>query len=78
MMSDLVDRLGVASMEYQLLSKYAAETSPTVRVAITISANSSIEDNMNTHPSLGMNTTAGSLALLGSKPKQNSAVVEMV
>jgi len=33
---------------------------------------------MDTHPSLGMHTTAGSLALLGSKPKQNSAVVEMV
>jgi len=35
-----------------------------------------IKDNIATHPSLGMKTTAGSLALLDSRPRQNARVVD--
>ncbi|KAK0507196.1 hypothetical protein JMJ35_010234 [Cladonia borealis] len=35
-----------------------------------------IKDNIATHPSLGMDTTAGSLALVGSRPKKSADVVE--
>ncbi len=36
------------------------------------------KDNIATHPDLGFPTTAGSLALLGSKPRENSHVVGLV
>ncbi|KAG7287561.1 hypothetical protein NEMBOFW57_007073 [Staphylotrichum longicolle] len=35
-----------------------------------------IKDNIDTHPELGLPTTCGSLALVGSKPKKNAAVIE--
>uniref|UniRef100_A0A8H7K0Y6 Amidase domain-containing protein n=1 Tax=Bionectria ochroleuca TaxID=29856 RepID=A0A8H7K0Y6_BIOOC len=35
-----------------------------------------IKDNIDTHPSLGMKTTAGSLALLDSKPRENAPVAQ--
>ncbi|KAF2756644.1 amidase signature enzyme [Pseudovirgaria hyperparasitica] len=35
-----------------------------------------IKDNVATHPSLGMETTAGALALRGSKPKCNADIVD--
>ncbi|MCJ1357711.1 MAG: hypothetical protein MMC33_007707 [Icmadophila ericetorum] len=34
-----------------------------------------IKDNIATHPSLGMKTTAGSIALLDSRPRENAAVI---
>ncbi|KAL8657006.1 MAG: hypothetical protein Q9226_002348 [Calogaya cf. arnoldii] len=34
------------------------------------------KDNMDTHPDLGMDTTAGSLALVGARPKKSADVVE--
>jgi amidase len=37
-----------------------------------------IKDNMDIHPSFGMDTTAGSFALVGAKPRKNSAVVELL
>ncbi|EPS29808.1 hypothetical protein PDE_04758 [Penicillium oxalicum 114-2] len=37
-----------------------------------------VKDNIATHPSLGMDTTAGSLALKGSKPRQNATVVQQL
>ncbi|KAG6366464.1 hypothetical protein INS49_000641 [Diaporthe citri] len=36
------------------------------------------KDTLATHPSLGLGTTAGSLSLMGSKPRKNSRVVEML
>ncbi|KAL8851737.1 MAG: hypothetical protein Q9221_003347 [Calogaya cf. arnoldii] len=35
-----------------------------------------VKDNMDTHPDLGMDTTAGSLALVGARPKKSADVVE--
>lgn len=35
------------------------------------------QDNIATHPSLGLGTRAGSLALVGSKPRKNAAIVDM-
>ena len=35
-----------------------------------------IKDNVATHPDLGMDTTAGSFALVGSRPKKSADVVE--
>ncbi|KAL2279473.1 hypothetical protein FJTKL_13367 [Diaporthe vaccinii] len=37
-----------------------------------------VKDTLATHPSLGLGTTAGSLSLVGSKPRKNSKVVEML
>ncbi|KAL6789708.1 amidase signature enzyme [Trichoderma sp. SZMC 28012] len=37
-----------------------------------------IKDNIATHPSLGMNTTGGSLALLTSRPSKSAEVIERV
>ncbi|KAJ5238304.1 hypothetical protein N7468_002923 [Penicillium chermesinum] len=37
-----------------------------------------IKDNIATHPSLGLPTTAGSLALLSSKPKANAKIVDQL
>ncbi|TVY78523.1 putative amidase [Lachnellula suecica] len=37
-----------------------------------------IKDNVNTHAALGMNTTGGSLAFVGSRPKQNAAIVDRI
>ena len=37
-----------------------------------------IQDNIATHPDLGMDTTAGSFALAGSRPKKSADVVERV
>ncbi|KAI0095556.1 putative glutamyl-tRNA amidotransferase subunit A [Nemania sp. FL0031] len=37
-----------------------------------------IKDNIATHPSLGLGTSAGSLALVGSKPKKNAVIVDML
>ncbi|KAF7720093.1 Uncharacterized protein PECH_001205 [Penicillium ucsense] len=37
-----------------------------------------VKDNIATHPDLGMDTTAGSLALKGSKPRNNAPVVEQL
>ncbi|KAI1192490.1 putative glutamyl-tRNA amidotransferase subunit A [Nemania serpens] len=34
-----------------------------------------IKDNIATHPSLGLGTRAGSLALVGSKPRKNAAIL---
>jgi hypothetical protein len=36
------------------------------------------EDNIATHPSLGVKTTAGSLALAESRVKRNAAIVDRV
>ncbi|KAH6716462.1 amidase signature domain-containing protein [Leptodontidium sp. MPI-SDFR-AT-0119] len=35
-----------------------------------------LKDNIATHASLGMNTTGGSLALVGSRPKKNAEIVD--
>ncbi|KAH8688628.1 amidase signature domain-containing protein [Phaeosphaeriaceae sp. PMI808] len=35
-----------------------------------------VKDNIATHPDLGMGTTAGSLALVNSRPKKNAEIVE--
>ncbi|XMA19705.1 hypothetical protein WAI453_012496 [Rhynchosporium graminicola] len=35
-----------------------------------------LKDNIATHPDFGMDTTAGSLALAGSRPRKNADVVE--
>ena len=35
-----------------------------------------VKDNIDTHPDLGMNTTSGSFALLGARPKKSADVVE--
>ncbi|KAK0757115.1 LOW QUALITY PROTEIN: hypothetical protein N5P37_010644 [Trichoderma harzianum] len=35
-----------------------------------------IKDNITTHPSLGMNTTGGSLALLTSRPSKSAEIIE--
>jgi len=35
-----------------------------------------VKDNVATHPDLGMDTTAGSLALAGSRPKRNADIVD--
>ncbi|KAL2833835.1 amidase signature domain-containing protein [Aspergillus cavernicola] len=37
-----------------------------------------IKDTVATHPSLGLPTTAGSLALLDSKPRKNARIVDML
>ncbi|PKK54888.1 hypothetical protein CI102_381 [Trichoderma harzianum] len=37
-----------------------------------------IKDNITTHPSLGMNTTGGSLALLTSRPSKSAEIIERV
>ncbi|KAI4870985.1 putative glutamyl-tRNA amidotransferase subunit A [Hypoxylon rubiginosum] len=37
-----------------------------------------IKDNIATHPTLGLGTTAGSLALVGSKPRKNATIVDML
>jgi amidase len=37
-----------------------------------------VKDNIATTPALGLDTTAGSLALVGSKPRSNAAVVDRV
>ncbi len=37
-----------------------------------------IKDNIASHPSLGLRTTAGSLALYDSKPRRNAKVVDML
>ncbi|EHK48802.1 hypothetical protein TRIATDRAFT_175067, partial [Trichoderma atroviride IMI 206040] len=37
-----------------------------------------IKDNIATHPSLGMNTTGGSLALLTSRPSKSAEIIERV
>ncbi|PTB49596.1 hypothetical protein M431DRAFT_500069 [Trichoderma harzianum CBS 226.95] len=37
-----------------------------------------VKDNIATHPSLGMNTTGGSLALLTSRPSKSAEVIERV
>ena len=37
-----------------------------------------VKDNMTTIPALGMDTTAGSLALKGSRPRRNADVIERV
>jgi amidase len=37
-----------------------------------------IKDNIATDPELGLPTTCGSLALLGSKPRSNAAIIERV
>jgi amidase len=36
------------------------------------------QDNIGTHPSLGMETTAGSLALRDSRPRKNAKIVDML
>jgi hypothetical protein len=36
------------------------------------------QDNIATHPSLGLPTTCGSLALLSSKPKKNAEIIDQV
>ena len=38
----------------------------------------SAKDNMDTHPDLGMDTTAGSFALAGARPKKSAEVVGRV
>ena len=35
-----------------------------------------LKDSIATHPSLGMDTTAGSLALVGSRPLQHATIVQ--
>jgi amidase len=35
-----------------------------------------VKDNVATHPNLGMDTTAGSFALVGSKPKKHAPIVD--
>ncbi|KAL7926094.1 amidase signature domain-containing protein [Trichoderma austrokoningii] len=37
-----------------------------------------IKDNIATHPSLGMNTTGGSLALLTSRPSKSAEIIERI
>jgi Amidase len=37
-----------------------------------------VKDNFWTHPSMGMDTTCGSLALVGAKPPKNAAVIDRV
>lgn len=37
-----------------------------------------IKDNIATHPSLGMNTSTGSLALLNSRPCKNAKIIDML
>ena len=37
-----------------------------------------VKDNIATAPELGLPTTCGSLALVGSKPTRNAAVIERV
>ncbi|KAJ6093074.1 hypothetical protein N7486_008363 [Penicillium sp. IBT 16267x] len=37
-----------------------------------------IKDNIATHPSLGLPTTGGSLALLSSKPKKNAEIIDQI
>lgn len=37
-----------------------------------------VKDNVATHPSTGLDTTAGSLALVDSKPKSNAPIVDRV
>ncbi|KAL6817485.1 amidase signature domain-containing protein [Trichoderma camerunense] len=37
-----------------------------------------VKDNIGTHPSLGMNTTGGSLALLTSRPSKSAEVIERI
>lgn len=37
-----------------------------------------IKDNIATHPDMGMDTTAGSFALAGSRPKKSADLVEKV
>ncbi|KAJ8132506.1 hypothetical protein O1611_g1116 [Lasiodiplodia mahajangana] len=37
-----------------------------------------LKDNINTDPSLGMPTTAGSLALLDARPRKNAALVDLL
>jgi len=37
-----------------------------------------VQDNMATHPSLALGTTAGSLALLDSQPPRKAVIVDMV
>jgi hypothetical protein len=54
-----------------------------VIIKVTHSSNflcrtNSDQDNIATHPSLGLGTRAGSLALVGSKPRKNAVIVDMV
>ncbi|KAF8865226.1 amidase signature enzyme [Acephala macrosclerotiorum] len=37
-----------------------------------------LKDNIETHPGLGMNTTAGSLALIGSRPTKSAEIVDRI
>lgn len=37
-----------------------------------------VKDNVATHPSTGLDTTAGSLALVNSKPRSNAPIVDRV
>ena len=37
-----------------------------------------MKDNIATHPSLGMTTSAGNLALRDSRPKRNAEIVDKV
>lgn len=37
-----------------------------------------VKDNVATHPSTGLDTTAGSLALVDSKPRSNAPIVDRV
>jgi len=37
-----------------------------------------LQDNIATTPKLGLPTTCGSLALVGSKPRRNAAIVDRV
>lgn len=36
------------------------------------------QDNIDTDPAMGMDTTGGSVALIGSRPKGNADVIEKV
>lgn len=36
------------------------------------------QDNINTHPELGMNSTSGSLALEDARPRENARLVDKV
>jgi amidase len=37
-----------------------------------------VKDNINTEPSLGLDTTGGSLAFVGSRPRDNAPIVDKV
>lgn len=60
-------------MGYPFLLRYESVVAMTL-----VSDLSEVQDNIATHPDLGMDTTAGSLALVGSRPTENAEIVDRV